>query len=269
MAKSKKKRRRPSSSAATARSGQPAPGTARSGQPSPKPSNAAKRERRDAARAQREKAAKAAVRRGAIRRAAIGGVVGVVVFVAIGWYTNRAPAATALSQTAVDTAATAGCDALVSPVSDAPGGQHLPSPGAQYTYDQHPATSGEHDPIPLPGQPRIYEAADMAQFHETQAVHSLEHGSVIMYYRASGDADGLPTKVVDHLGPIAETNPATYLIPYPDLPEGTALAFTAWNKLLTCPSTITGDQATTVAQGFVDAFACTNNAPEGNRGDGC
>jgi hypothetical protein len=268
MARSKKKRRRPSPSPATARSGQTVPGTGRSGQPSPKPSNTAKRERRDAARAQREKAAKAAVRRGAIRRAAIGGVVGVVAFVAIGWYTNRAPAATALSQTAVDTAATAGCDALVTPDPGTPSRDHL-ARDAPYSYTEQPATSGPHDPYPLEGQPRIYEAADMAQYQETKAVHSLEHGSVIMYYRASGDADGLPTKVVDQLGPIAENNPATYLIPYPNLPEGTALAFTAWNKLLTCPSTITGDQATTVAQGFVGAFACTNNAPEGNLGDGC
>ena len=55
----------------------------------------------------------------------------------------------------------------------------------------------------------------------------------------------------------------------PSLPDGTALAFTAWNKLLTCPAKITADQAATVAQGFIDSFACTNNAPEGKLGDGC
>ena len=64
-------------------------------------------------------------------------------------------------------------------------------------------------------------------------------------------------------------DPATYLIPYPDLPTGTALAYTAWNKLVTCPKDITPDQATTIANGFVDSFACTNNAPEGKNGDGC
>ena len=47
------------------------------------------------------------------------------------------------------------------------------------------------------------------------------------------------------------------------------LAFAAWNKLLTCPAKITADQAGTVAQGFIDSFACTNNAPEGKLGDGC
>jgi hypothetical protein len=54
-----------------------------------------------------------------------------------------------------------------------------------------------------------------------------------------------------------------------DLPTGTALAFTAWNELVTCPKGITPDQATTIANGFVEAFACTNNAPEGKNGDGC
>jgi hypothetical protein len=232
-----------------------------------KPSAAARREHREAARQRREQEAKAAMRRGAFKRAAIGGVVGVLVFVAITWYINRAPAPTALSQTVIDTALAAGCADLVTPVAD-PQRTHLAS-GASYSYAEQPATSGPHDPTPLPGQPRVYTAADLAQYHETQAVHSLEHGSVIMYYRPSGDPSGLPASVVDQLAPIANGNPATYLIPYPNLPEGTGLALTAWNKLLTCPSKITSEQAVTVAQGFVTSFACTSNAPEGSRGDGC
>ena len=76
--------------------------------------------------------------------------------------------------------------------------------------------------------------------------------------RSSTDSDRSP-----------RTTRRPYLIPYPSLPDGTALAFTAWNKLLTCPAKITADQAATVAQGFIDSFACTNNAPEGKLGDGC
>jgi hypothetical protein len=132
----------------------------------------------------------------------------------------------------------------------------------------HPAVAGPHDPTPLPDQPRVYTADTLAGYHETQAVHSLEHGSVIMYYRPTGD-DGLPVKTVDALAPIAQNNPATYLIPYPDLPSGTSLAFTAWNKLLACPGSITTAQATTLAQGFVESFACTSNAPEARNGPGC
>ena len=208
------------------------------------------------------------MRRGAVRRAVIGGVVGLVVFVGITWYTSRAPAATALSQETLDAASAAGCADLVKPDPGTPSREHL-QPGASYSYAEQPATSGPHDPSALPDQPRVYDAAAMAGYHETQAVHSLEHGSVIMYYRPTGDTDGLPQPVVDRLGPVAQNNKASYLIPYPDLPQGTALAFTAWNKLLTCPAKITADQAGTVAQGFIDSFACTANAPEGKLGDGC
>jgi hypothetical protein len=228
----------------------------------------AKRERKEAARERKQKEVKAAARRGALRRAAIGGVVGLLVFFAFSFFTNRAPKPTPLSAEATAAAVAGGCADLASPAADAPGGLHL-QPGQAYTYDQHPATSGYHDPTPLPGEPRVYTSDDLANYRETMAVHSLEHGSVIMYYRPTGDTDGLPQPVVDRLGPIAQNNKASYLIPYAQLPQGTALAFTAWNKLLTCPAKITADQAATVAQGFIDSFACTNNAPEGKLGDGC
>jgi hypothetical protein len=259
MAKNKRKRRRPP--AASRDSGQ-AP------QPTQSATTAARRERKEAARARREREAKAAMRRSALRRAAIGGVVGVLVFVAISWYTNRAPAATALSPTTTDAAAKAGCSALTTPDPGTPSREHLAS-GAAYSYAEQPATSGPHDPSPLPDQPRVYDAQAMAQYHETQAVHSLEHGSVIMYYRPSSDPEGLPKDIVDRLAPIAQTSKATYLIPYANLPQGTALAFTAWNKLLTCPAGITPDQADTVARGFIQSFVCTSNAPEPTLGFGC
>jgi Protein of unknown function (DUF3105) len=203
-----------------------------------------------------------------MRRAAIGGVVGLLVFVAFSYFTSRAPKSTPLSDQAKAAAVAGACADLVQPAASAPGGLHLQG-GQSYTYDQHPATSGYHDPTPLPRQPRVYTTDDLANYRETMAVHTLEHGSVIMYYRPTGDPAGLPQPVVDRLGPIAQNNKASYLIPYPDLPQGTALAFTAWNQLLTCPAKITPDQAATVAQGFIDSFACTNNAPEGKLGDGC
>ena len=256
MAK-KKKRKRPPSPRPEAQ--QPTSGSV---------TTTAKRERKEAARERKQKEAKAAVRRGALRRAAIGGVVGLLVFFAFSYFINRAPKATPLSADATAAAVAGGCADLVSPAASAPGGLHLQS-GQAYTYDQHPATSGYHDPSPLPFQPRVYTTADLANYRETMAVHTLEHGSVIMYYRPTGDPGGLPQPVVDRLGPIAQNNKASYLIPYPSLPDGTALAFTAWNKLLTCPAKITADQAATVAQGFIDSFACTNNAPEGKLGDGC
>jgi len=250
----KKKRKRPTGSRPETQRGPATTSTA----------TTAKRERQDAARERKQKEAKAAARRGAVRRAAIGGVVGLLVFVAFSYITGRAPSATPLSDEAKAAAVAAGCSDLQTPAASAPGGLHLQE-GQPYTYSQHPATSGYHDPTPLPGQPRVYTAP----VQETMAVHTLEHGSVIMYYRPTGDPAGLSQQVVDRLAPMAQNNKASYLIPYPDLPDGTALAFTAWNKLLTCPAKISPDQAATVAQGFIDSFACTRNAPEGKLGDGC
>jgi len=192
----------------------------------------------------------------------MGGLVGLLVFFAISWFTNRAPAAKPYPQAAIDAGRAAHCGDLQTPTASPQRG-HLAS-GEAHTYDQRPATSGVHDPDPL-GSHGVFPTP----VAETKAVHSLEHGSVIMYYRPSNDPHGLGDTVVQALSPIATANAATYLIPYPDLPQGTALAYTAWNKLVTCPGTITPDQATTVANGFIDSFACTNNAPEGKNGDGC
>ena len=58
-------------------------------------------------------------------------------------------------------------------------------------------------------------------------------------------------------------------MPYPDLPEGQALAFTAWNQRMFCPAAITPDQASAIATGFAESFACTTNSPEPKAGDGC
>ena len=198
----------------------------------------------------------------AIRRALIFTAVAVVLLVVLSFLT-RAGSAKPLSAVAVAAAQAAGCSGVQTPAASAPGGLHLAS-GQDYTYPDHPATSGYHDPAPLPPTPRVY----ITPVRETQAVHTLEHGSVIMYYRPSGDG-GIGADVVSALGPVATGNHATYLIPYSDLPNGTGFALTAWNKLITCPASITAPQAVTLSQGFVDSFACTNNAPEGKLGDGC
>ena len=52
------------------------------------------------------------------------------------------------------------------------------------------------------------------------------------------------------------------MAPSPSLPDGTSLALTAWNKELTCPGDRDGRAGTTIANGFAEALACTDNAPE-------
>ena len=244
MAKKKQKRRRPSGTATTA-------------------AVSKRQEQKEAARIRREEARKAELRKGVWRRALIGGLVGLLVFVGITWFTNRTPAAKPFPDVSAQTAAAAGCAPLTQPEAS-PTRNHLPAD--QITYANHPATAGDHVDTPLePITQRTYTTPVL----EAAAVHTLEHGSVILYYRPTADPDGLPQRVIDQLATVATNNRATYLIPYPDLPEGTALAYTAWNQLLTCPAGITPDQAVTVGNGFIDAFACTKNAPEGSLGDGC
>ena len=79
-------------------------------------------------------------------------------------------------------------------------------------------------------------------------MHNLEHGAVIMYYRQSGDG-ALPQGLVARLTTIANESHNVILAPYTPLPDGTALALAAWNKLQTCPATISGPQTTNVARG--------------------
>jgi len=250
VAANKKKRKRPPATATAA--------------PAISASSAARRERKSEARAARAKAEAQRSRRRTARRA--------VTFVALGalavgavWWVNRVAGARSLSPEVIATAQAAGCAELREPSAETTGGQHL-AEGQDPGYTESPATSGLHDPTWLPEDPRV----KTGPVDETQAVHTLEHGSVIAYYRAPGEG-GVSPEVLDRLAAVAntESNPATYTIPYPDLPEGSGLAITAWNKVMTCPAGITADQAGTIVQGFVDAYACTSNAPEGGAGAGC
>jgi len=187
------------------------------------------------------------------------GVLAVGVFA----FLNRAASARPIPAAAVAAAKAANCSGVSTPTND-PIRTHL-NPGQPYTYTQKPATSGPHDPSPWAIDPRVNDGP----IPETRAVHSLEHGVTIIYYRASGDG-ALPSNVVDALKAIANTSRNTLLAPYPDLPAGQSLDFTAWNKLQTCPATITADQARAVAYGFEYAFSCTGNAPEPKAaGNGC
>ncbi|MBA3690316.1 MAG: DUF3105 domain-containing protein [Actinobacteria bacterium] len=171
----------------------------------------------------------------------------------------------AFPQAAVDAASAAGCSTVQTPASSAPGGSHL-NDGETYEYPQEPATSGEHALSSLSGDVHVY--TEMPP--ETQLVHNLEHAFVNIYYRDAGDR-ALPPDVVTALSTVAKDDPTnhTILTPHTSLPEGVDLAVTAWNKLLTCPNTVTGDQATSIARGFIASFRCTSNAPEPKSSPGC
>jgi hypothetical protein len=253
-----KKKRRPRNRPAPAGDASP---TAVATEPQKGGASTTRRAHKEEARKAREAARKRQVRVSAARRVI---VISVITLVAVGtlWFLQRAANPRPISAEAVAAAQAADCTGVVEPSSNPVGG-HL-SPGQSYTYPDHPATSGIHDPTPLPPSPDVYTTP----VPETQAVHFLEHSGVILYYRQTGK-DALKQDVVDALAQVARDQHNTLLAPYTDLPDGTSLALTAWNHIQKCPATITASQATTVANGFVNAFACTSVGPEPKASPDC
>ena len=240
---------RGAASRSAARSQRPSPTSARQ--------QRSRAEKKELARAEREAVRKQIVR--AERRKRILWAVGIATVVGVGAYLILNVASPgAISAEAQEIAQAAGCGEVQTPVADAPGGQHLAS-GESAGYTQQPATSGQHDPSPLPNDPPVHTEP----IREENAVHNLEHGYVILYYRAE-DPEALGDEVVTRLASIAEQQDKVLLAPYPNLNEGTSLAITAWNKLWECPAGIGADDAATLANAFIEAYRGTSNAPEPN-----
>jgi hypothetical protein len=218
--------------------------------------------RKQRARADREAALRAQRRRATVRRFVTS--VGVAAVVVGGFlFLTRVGGPNPFPQAALDAASAAGCSDVQTPATSAPPLPHLTS-GATYEYPQEPATSGYHDPSPVAAG--VY--TEMPP--ETRLVHSLEHAFVNIYYRSSGDR-ALPSDVVSALAAVARNDPKKHVIltPHTSLPDGVDLAVAAWNKLVTCPNTVTAGQATSIARGFITAFQCTSNAPEPRSSPGC
>jgi Protein of unknown function (DUF3105) len=264
MANRKKKRqRRPSGPATTAPKASVEDPSEAAQAPSRGGANMARRERKEQARAAREAERKRAARHAAFRRAAVFSVIGLAAVGVLFWL-QRAASPSDLSAEAKTAASSANCSEVITPLGNAPAGEHVPQ-GTPITYDQRPPTSGQH-------YQEVVAAQDPAiltePLDEPASVHFLEHAGIIAYYRDSGDA-ALPDDVVSAVGEIATAQPNMLMAPFPDLPDGTSLALTAWNKELTCPGSVTAAQARTIANGFADAFVCTSNAPEPNASGAC
>jgi hypothetical protein len=264
MAK-KRKRRSPRPVAETAAGSRP--GAAGSGRGGADPrggtaesrggANVARRERKEEARKLREAERRRARRASALRRTVTS--IGIAAAVVAGITIFRSVSGpNPIPEAAVQAAAAAGCTEVEQPASSAPSGQHL-QPGGTYVYDDTPATSGFHDPSPLPEEPKVFDS----QPPETRAVHSLEHGGVFVYYLPE-ESGGIPADVVERLAGLTEGDQATYVAPYPTLTAETALTLTAWNRRQSCPAgaELTPDRTATIVNGFVEAFECTGNAPE-------
>jgi len=261
MAKKKKRPRQrpPAASRPPARDGVASGVAARSGAPRGG-ANIERRERKEEARKVREAERRRARRAASLRRTLTAFGIAIAAVAAVTLYRSfQGP--NDIPRPAIRAAEAAGCTTVEQPAASAPSQLHL-SPGQPYTYKDPPATSGYHDPSPLPPTPKVYDT----QPPETRAVHSLEHGAVFIYYLPEGDG-GLPKAVVDRLAAIARADRATFLAPYPALTSETALTLTAWNRRQSCPvgggtDALSPSNAATIVNGFVTAFECTWNAPE-------
>jgi hypothetical protein len=245
--------RRPARAAArgdAARAGAARGGVARGG------ANPERRERKEEARRLREAERRRARRAASLRRTvtsigiAAAAVAAITIFQSFGGPND-------IPQAAIRSAEGAGCTEVDQPSSSAPGGQHL-QPGQDPGYSDTPATSGFHDQAWLPDDPKVYDT----QPPETQAVHSMEHGAVFVYYLPETQG-GMTQETIDRLARIAEGSNATFLAPYPSLTPETALTLTSWNRRQSCPAgdSLSPQTAATIVEGFVTAFECSD-APE-------
>ena len=193
--------------------------------------------RRERAKIQREMAAQQRSRRIITGVAVIAGVA------LIAWYLTRPVGSSGdLAQTLADgpaAAEAAGCTEVVDVGPYQPSsqdGEHVAVLPALTTYPSIPPASGPHSPDTMPAG--IYEEAmDLAP-----AIHSLEHGGVIVFY----DPDIAPEKIAAleefYGGSSAGADVLVSPYDYPDqgeagaLPDGTEMALVAWHFVQTCAS---------------------------------
>jgi hypothetical protein len=172
----------------------------------------------------------------------------------------RAEAPGTIPTSVLETATAAGCDDPERPVLANPSRAHL-SPGEAFEYPDRPPAAGPHDPTPLPGEPHVHHEP----VAETRAVHNLEHAFVVIWYRPDADG-GISADTIAALEGLAGDEDRVIMAPYPDLPQGRALALVAWNTRWMCPAGISPEQSVEIARAFIDAYRGTTNAPEAPRG---
>jgi hypothetical protein len=255
----KKRRRRPSSRPASGSARQPTGTQTRERGVSE--TAAVRRERKQEARQARETALRQYRRQRTARRGLVWGGAALALVLALYFLQHRGPSGTgSLTKQATTPAVAAGCTGREKPADQ--GRAHIP-PGASYTYQQQPPTSGPHDPTPLAAG--VYTTPQ----GETHLVHSLEHGAVEFYYDASGPT-ALSADVVSALKSVANGNGRVIMTPAPETLSAPldgksftpTLAFAAWDRLIQCPGTISAAQAKTLAHGWIAAFVNASNAPE-------
>ena len=220
----------------------------------------ARRDRKEDARRQREAIMRRTRRAAILRRVVIWGLVVLVVAGVVLYFVYQSQRRSRLIDEAREVAEMQNCSQPTEQPDDPTGTEHIDQ--GEISYAEQPPTSGAHRSAPLPAGDRVYTADQPADVFS--AVHNLEHGYVVIWYRdgtLAGDA-------VEALADVANGEGEVILSPYNQLPEGRDLAFTVWNRLQECPAQsragdrLSPDQARTLAEAFVAQFRNSEEAPE-------
>ena len=260
----KKKRKRPYTPPQTRVDEAPAPEAPRARGVSP--ASVARRDRKEEARRQREAIMRRTRRAQILRRVIIWGVVVLGIAAVVLFFVYRAGQRSRLLDSAREIADATNC---TQPVQEAEFGNTHEDVGTPIEYSPEPPSSGNHWPVSLAtefsGQHIFDPAPDIPI-----AVHSLEHGWAIIWYRAEGDR-ALPDEIVSALEEVADQGEVA-LIPYPEPPDDMDLSFTSWQMRQTCrvdpaqgepgDRELTADDAVTLARAFIEQFRNSTLAPE-------
>ncbi len=131
--------------------------------------------------------------------------------------------------------------------------EHLEA-GETVTYPTSPPTGGKHDArwlnAGIYNEPFSDQRAPTPTIYE--AVHSLEHGYVIVWHKDLSDAE------LDALDRSFGNERKVIAVPYPQL-EGAKMALSAWERLQVCD-----EPNVKVVEGFIDRYREQKSAPEPN-----
>ncbi|MGH2681733.1 MAG: DUF3105 domain-containing protein [Actinomycetota bacterium] len=159
-----------------------------------------------------------------------------------------------IAPAAAQAAERAGCTRIR--VTPDEGRTHLQEGDPPPEYRTTPAASGPHRSVTLPPETSVYhEPVD-----EPTAVHNLEHGYALLYYRPQDPTVG--PEVVAMVEGLAREFEKVVVAPHRGLPGEAGLAMVAWRRLQRCPPPIAAADAEAVARSFVLRFAATDVAPE-------
>ena len=152
-------------------------------------------------------------------------------------------------------AAAAGCSGITE-TGGSGAAQHL-AEGERTTYDTTPPAHGKHATATLGAG--VYERRlsdnPEEELNIYKAVHSLEHGAVIVWY------DGLEDDDKDSLERTYRTEQKVLVVPYPLLEGETKVAMTAWGRMVSCDRL-----STDVIDAFIERFREARSAPEPRNG---